>query len=319
MKIKELNEGIRIIENFLVTNVIKGTSNNSQPYLTVTFQDNTGQIEGRVWDAGDQDVETYKQGSFVKVVADVIEYRGNLQLKLITGEHVSAREVKIEDFTIVSPVKLETMTKDLDRLLNSFTDRNIEKIVKTLIERRYNAFITYPAASRLHHEYTHGLLEHTLTLANLADRIIDYYVGLYDGKWQINRDLVIAGILIHDLGKTVELSGPVLTTYTVEGKLIGHISLLNAELLKVCEELKIEGELPALLSHLVLSHHGKLEFGSPVTPMLKEALLVSMLDDLDAKMKLVEKALLLTNEGEFTDRIWALDQNSFYKPKSNKL
>lgn len=315
MKIRELNEGIRIIENFLVTGVVKGTSNNGQLYLTVTLQDNTGQIEGRVWDAGDAHLETYKQGTFVKVVADVIEYRGNLQLKVITGDPISPKEVKIEDFTIVSPVKLSVLKSELDRLMASLTNESLAKIVNKLIGDCYHAFITYPAASRLHHEYTHGLLEHSITLANLADRIINYYLELYEGNWHINRDLVIAGILIHDLGKTIELSGPVLTTYTTEGKLIGHISLLNAELLKVCEELNIKGEIVTLLSHVVLSHHGKLEYGSPVTPMLKEALLVSMLDDLDAKMKLVEKALVATNEGEFTDRIWALDQNSFYKPK----
>ena len=315
MKIKQFNEGIRIIETFLITNVIKGTSNNGQPYLTVTFQDNTGQIEGRLWDATDSDTDTYKAGTFVNLVADVLEYRGNLQLKIITGNSVSASSIRIEEFTIVSPVKLEDLKADLDRLLNSFSDKTIEKIIKTMIERRYDAFISFPAASKLHHEYTHGLLEHTLTLANLADRIIAYYLDLYNGDWIINRDLVIAGILIHDLGKTIELSGPVLTTYTVEGKLIGHISLVNAELLKVCAELKIEGEIPTLLSHIVLSHHGKMEYGSPVTPMLKEALLVSMLDDLDAKMKLVEKALVATKEGEFSDRVWALDQNSFYRPK----
>jgi len=315
MKIKELNEGIRVIENYLVTNVTKGTSNNGQMYLTVSLQDNTGQIEARVWDANDNDVSTFKQGTFVKIVADVIEYRGTLQLKVITGEAVSAKDVKIEDFTIVSPVKFETLKKELDRLLDSIKHPSIAKIVNRLISDRYDAFITYPAATRLHHEYTHGLLEHTITLANLADRIIDYYISLYDGNWIINRDLVIAGILIHDLGKTIELSGPVLTSYTVEGKLIGHISLMNAELLKVSEELSIKDESPLLLSHIVLSHHGKQEFGSPVTPMLKEALLVSMLDDLDAKMKLVEKALTVTNEGEFTDRIWAIDSSSFYRPK----
>lgn len=315
MKIKELNEGIRVIENYLVTNVTKGTSNSGQMYLTVSLQDNTGQIEARVWDANESDLNTFKQGSFVKVIADVIEYRGTLQLKVITSEPVSSKDVKIEDFTIVSPVKLDVLKAELDRLLKSITHPSIAKIVNRLISDRYEAFITYPAASRLHHEYTHGLLEHTITLANLADRIIDYYMHLYDGKWIVNRDLVIAGILIHDLGKTIELSGPVLTTYTVEGKLIGHISLMNAELLKVSAELEIEDETPTLLSHIVLSHHGKLEFGSPVTPMLKEALIVSMVDDLDAKMKLVEKALVVTNEGEFTDRIWAIDSTSFYRPK----
>ncbi len=315
MKIKEFNEGIRIIENFLVTNVVKGTSNSGQMYLTVTLQDNSGQIEGRVWDASDNDLEIFKQGTFVRVVADVIEYRANLQLKVITGESLAANEVKVEDFTLVSPVAIAKLKTELDKLLNSITDKTLHTLVSRLLTDHYDDFITYPAASRLHHEYTHGLLEHTITLANLADRIISYYNDLYDGNWTINRDLVIAGILIHDLGKTIELSGPVLTTYTLKGKLLGHISLLNAELLRVAAELKLDGEIVTLLSHIVLSHHGKLEFGSPVVPMTKEALLVSMIDDLDAKMKQIEKALDVTKDGEFTDRLWALDHTSFYKAK----
>lgn len=315
MKIKDLNEGIRVIENYLVTNVTKGISNNGQMYLTVSLQDNTGQIEGRVWDATETDVEVFKQGNFVKVVADVIEYRSNLQLKVMTGEILNPKEIRLDEFTMASPVKLEVLTAELDKLLSSLRDPDIQKIVERLISDHYEAFITYPAASRLHHEYTHGLLEHTITLANLADRIIEYYLELYEGDWHINRDLVIAGILLHDLGKTIELSGPILTNYTLEGKLIGHISLINAELLKVCEELEIKSEIPTLLSHIILAHHGKLEYGSPVIPMTKEAFLVSMLDDLDAKMKLIEKALSSTNSGEFTDRLWALDSASFYKPK----
>lgn len=315
MKIKDLNDGIRVIENYLVTNVTKGVSNNGQMYLTVSLQDNTGQIEARVWDANENDVEVFKQGNFVRVVADVIEYRSNLQLKVMTGEVLNPKEVRLDEFTMASPVKLETLTAELNRLLSSFTDTDIQRLVERLISDRYEAFITYPAASRLHHEYTHGLLEHTITIANLADRIIDYYLELYEGDWHINRDLVIAGILLHDLGKTIELSGPVLTSYTVAGRLVGHISLMNAELLKVAEELEIKSEMPILLSHIILSHHGKLEYGSPVTPMTKEAQLVSMIDDLDAKMKLIEKALNTTNSGEFTDRLWALDSTIFYKPK----
>lgn len=178
MKIKDLNDGIRVIENYLVTNVTKGVSNNGQMYLTVSLQDNTGQIEARVWDANENDVEVFKQGNFVRVVADVIEYRSNLQLKVMTGEVLNPKEVRLDEFTMASPVKLETLTAELDRLLSSFTDTDIQRLVERLISDRYEAFITYPAASRLHHEYTHGLLEHTITIANLADRIIDYYLEL---------------------------------------------------------------------------------------------------------------------------------------------
>ncbi len=315
MKINELNEGIRVIENYLVVNVIKGTANNGQQYLTVTLQDNTGQIEARVWDANESDNLMFRQGKFVKVVADVIEYRNSLQLKVITSEEVDEANIKLGDYAIASPVSFTLLKAEFERLLQSIQNEELFLITKTLIDRHYEAFLSYPAASRLHHEYTHGLLEHTLTLANIADGIIAYYLKLYSGNWLINRDLVIAAILLHDLGKTIELSGPILTTYTLKGKLLGHISLINAEVLEVGRELKINEETLTLLSHIILSHHGKLEFGSPVVPMTKEAALVSMIDDLDAKMKQIEKALVDTKSGEFSDRLWAFDHTSFYKPK----
>ncbi len=315
MKINELNEGIRVIENFLVTNVIKGTANNGQQYLTVTLQDNTGQIEARVWDASENDNQVFRQGKFVKVVADVIEYRNSLQLKVLTAEPLNEADIKLGDFAIASPVAFTALKAEFERLLASIKNEELFILTKTLIDRHYEDFLSYPAASRLHHEYTHGLLEHTISLANLADGIIEYYLKLYAGNWLINRDLVIAAILLHDLGKTIELSGPILTTYTLKGKLIGHISLINAEVLEVGAELKISEETLTLLSHIILSHHGKMEFGSPVVPMTKEAVLVSMIDDLDAKMKQIEKALVDTKSGEFTDRLWAFDHTSFYKAK----
>ncbi|HZJ89810.1 MAG TPA: HD domain-containing protein [Bacilli bacterium] len=318
MKINEYNDGLRIIEKLLVSNMTKGVTNAGQAYLSVTLQDNTGQIEAKVWDASDHDVNTFQEGNIVEINADVIEYRNKLQLKIITARQVDISKVSLNEFTLSSPVKLDFMKEELERLIESLENKDIYKIVRTIIDRHYDSILVYPAAAKLHHAYTHGLLEHTITLANIADKIIAYYLELYDGKWLINRDLVIGGILLHDVGKTIELSGPVLTKYTLEGKLLGHISLLHAEVLNTAKELKIDGEMPTLLAHIVLSHHGKLEFGSPVLPLTKEALLVSMIDDLDAKMKLIEEVLLETDEGTFTDRIWALNHSSFYRLKDEE-
>jgi 3'-5' exoribonuclease len=142
-----------------------------------------------------------------------------------------------------------------------------------------------------------------------AEPLIAYYQPL-------NRDLVIAGILLHDLGKTIEFSSPVIAKYTVEGRLIGHISIMVSEIRETAQTLKIAEEKSLLLQHIVLSHHGKPEFGSPIMPLTKEALLVSMVDDLDAKMNMVSKALDQVNPGEFTARVFTLDDRSFYKPKN---
>lgn len=315
MKINELNDGIRIIENFLITNVTKGASNTGQVYLTISLQDNTGQIEAKVWDATEDDLSFYRPGTFVRLVADVIDYRGTLQLKIITSELIEPSAAKIEEYTIASPVDFASMKKRFEKLMKTIKDKDVAAIVGAIVDNHYDDFLVYPAASKLHHEYTHGLLEHTLALTGIADAIINFYQDLYEGKWEIDRDLVIGGLIIHDIGKTIELSGPVLTNYTLEGKLIGHISLMNAEVIATAKELKITNEVPTLLSHIVLSHHGKLEFGSPVVPLTKEAILISMIDDLDAKLKIIDKALATTSAGEFTDRLWSMNHTSFYKSK----
>jgi 3'-5' exoribonuclease len=130
----------------------------------------------------------------------------------------------------------------------------------------------------------------------------------------LNRDLLYAGVILHDLGKVFELSGPVSTIYTVEGNLLGHISIMVNEIGKAAEELAIEGEEVMLLQHLVLSHHGKEEWGSPKKPLIKEAEMLHLIDNVDAKMNMLDRALTKVKPGEFTERIFALDNRSFYKP-----
>jgi len=147
-----------------------------------------------------------------------------------------------------------------------------------------------------------------MQMADLGEAIVKLYPS-------VNRDMLMAGIILHDLGKTLELSGPIIPKYTLEGKLLGHISITHAEIQKTVDELQITGEVPVLLSHMVLSHHGKMEFGSPVLPLTREAYLLSAIDDIDAKMMMLDKAYDQTPEGEFTSRVYALDERSFYKPK----
>ena len=132
----------------------------------------------------------------------------------------------------------------------------------------------------------------------------------------VNRDLLITGILLHDLGKIVELEGPVIYHYSVEGKLLGHISIMVSEIRMAAKELGIDNETPLLLEHMVLSHHDKPEYGSPVSPLTKEALLLTYIDNMDSKMAIVDKALEGINPGEFTQKIFPLDGRTMYKPKN---
>jgi 3'-5' exoribonuclease len=306
--IKDIKDGEHVFGQFLVTNVSKGVTTNNATYLSVSFQDQTGTIDGKLWDADAADIEILAIGNIVSLDADALNYRNNLQLKIQGATKVDPSTVDPSRFTMAAPRPLEEMEQDLERVLAGIEDGQIKLLATTLIKNHYDAYITFPAAVRNHHEYTSGLLYHTLSMVHLADAIIPYYPT-------ISRDLLIAGILLHDLGKTSELSGPIIPKYTITGKLIGHITLMTSEIINVAKELEIDEEISTLIAHMVLSHHGKQEYGSPVIPMTKEALLLSMIDDMDAKLVMAEKALEGIEPGDFSARVFTLDDRSLYQPK----
>jgi 3'-5' exoribonuclease len=309
--IKDFKDGERIKGQYLVTNASKGVTTNNLAYLTVSFQDKTGTIDGKLWEANASDQELFTPGNIVTLDADVLSYRGSLQLKIQDAVLIDAGTVDPSLFTMAAPTPLPEMEADLDRVIGSLEDGQIKLLVTTLIKNHYQAYITFPAAVRNHHEYASGLLYHTLSMVRLAEAILPHYPSL-------NRDLLIAGILLHDLGKTVELSGPIIPKYTLKGRLIGHITLMSAEILNTSAELGLDEEMTTLLTHMVVSHHGKQEFGSPIIPMTKEALLLSMIDDMDAKLVMAEKALEGVEPGDFSARVYTLDERSLYQPKLTK-
>lgn len=306
--IKDFLEGDLIRGPLLVVNANKGVTNNGLAYMNVTLQDKTGTIEAKKWDINEVDAALLNIGNVVLVDGDVLNYRDNLQVKIRAISKVNDDEFDATRFTMASPIPLEELEKRLDSYVNSLKDKDIALLTKTLIGKYYKSYITYPAAVRNHHEFASGLLHHTVSMADLGEAIANLYPS-------VDRDMLIAGILLHDLGKTLELSGPIIPKYTLEGKLIGHISITHAEIQKSIEALKINSETATLLSHMVLSHHGKYEYGSPVLPLTREAYLLSVIDDLDAKMMILDKAYDQTLEGEFSTRIYAMDDRSFYKPK----
>lgn len=307
MFINQYSEGSRINCPLLVVNVSKGVSGNNAAYLTITFQDKTGTIDGKRWDMKPEDEVTFSIGNIVNIEADVIDYRGNLQLKVNSGLLVDKNEVDVSLFVPSSPIPVEELEAKLSTLLESIKDEDVSKIVTTLISTYYKQYISYPAATRNHHEFASGLLHHTLTMAALADQVCLTYP-------ELDRDMLIGGVLLHDLGKVIELSGPIIPKYTVEGKLIGHISLCAAEIKRVAEQLAITSEVPTLLTHMVLSHHGHLEYGSPVLPLTREALMLSMIDEMDSKMMMLEKAYTNVASGEFTERVYTVNNVNFYQP-----
>ena len=307
--IKELVDGDHVYGPLLVVGVTKGTTEKGQSYLNVTFQDKTGNIEGKKWDATQEDIDSLVPGAVVYVEGIVNLYKNQPQVKVTGISRVpDLSEIDLTAFQKVSPIPLEEMKKRLEAYLNSFKDKDVEKVTRAVINHFYDKYTTYPAAVKIHHEFGSGILHHSLTMADVAEAIAKIYP-------QVDRDLLVAGALMHDIGKTVEYENPLMPVQTVEGKLIGHISIMYAEFKKIVDDLDIKSEVPVLLEHMILAHHGKYEFGSPVLPSTREALLLSLIDLIDSKNMILDKAFEATKDGEFTQRLWMLDNASFYKPK----
>ena len=308
MAIKDFKDGQAIKQAFLVSNLSKGVTASGQPYLTITLQDKTGQIEGKFWDVKPEIESMIEIGSFLLIDGDVSAYRQMLQIRINSVQKLNPDSIRLEEFTMSAPVPLKQLEEELAATIKKIKDVDYALITKTLIEQNYDAFITYPAAVRNHHEYTSGLIFHTLSMIKVAEALMPLYP-------KINTSLIYAGILLHDLGKTIEFTGAVIPKYSTEGKLIGHLQFMASKIYALGENLKIDREKVMLLQHLVLAHHGKPEFGSAVPPLTKEALFVHMVDDFDAKMTMIDKALDQTENGQFTNRIFPLDDRSFYKSK----
>lgn len=296
----------------LIKNATKGIASNGKPFLTLIFQDKSGDIEAKLWDASNEDEKNYVAQNIVKVMGDIQNYRGRSQLKIRQIRPSSQSDhVKIADFIETAPVSREEMTSKLTQYIFEMKNPNIQRITRHLIKKYQNDFLEYPAATKNHHEFISGLAFHVISMLDLAKAISSLYPSL-------DKDLLYAGVILHDLGKVVELSGPISTVYTVEGNLLGHITIMVNEIGKAADELNITGEEVMILQHLVLSHHGKAEWGSPKPPLIKEAEILHYIDNIDAKMNMLDRALERVKPGEFSDRIFALDNRSFYKPVFHK-
>ncbi|WPL43411.1 3'-5' exoribonuclease YhaM [Priestia megaterium] len=293
---------------FLIKSSTRGIASNGKPFLTVILQDKTGDIEAKLWDASPDDEENYAAQKIVRAAGEVMNYRGRNQLKIRNIRPAQPQDgVRTSDFLEVAPLSQEEMVEHITKSIFEIKNSNVQRITRHLFKKYQTEFLEYPAATKNHHEFVSGLAYHVVSMLKLAESFSTLYPSL-------NRDLLYAGVILHDLGKVFELSGPVSTIYTVEGNLLGHISIMVNEIGKAAEELAIEGEEVMLLQHLVLSHHGKEEWGSPKKPLIKEAEMLHLIDNVDAKMNMLDRALTKVKPGEFTERIFALDNRSFYKP-----
>lgn len=292
----------------LIKEASKGTASNGKPFLTLIFRDHTGEIEAKLWDAKAEDEQLYVAEQIVQLKGEVNQFRGRPQLRIMSIRQAKTSDgVQVSDFIENAPVTKEVLAEKLNEAIFEMQNPVMQRIVRAFIKKYQEDLFIYPAASKNHHAYASGLIHHIVGMLDLARELHKLYP-------QLNKDLLYAGIILHDLGKIRELSGVVTTSYTKEGKLLGHIPMMVEEIGHVARELKVEGEEVIILQHLVLSHHGKAEWGSPTPPLVQEAEILHLIDLIDAKMNMLNRALSTVKPGEFTERLFPMENRAFYKP-----
>ena len=306
--ISNFSDGMRVEGQFLVATCTKSINNLGSFYLNVELRDMSGSIGAKKWEVNSEDENIFVPGNVVFVTGEVVKYRDALQFKILKAQLVNEEDIDFASLLTPPPIPREELERRFNEYVKSIKDKDCKALLDYILNKYSQKIFTYPAGVTVHHEYSSGLLTHLVSMAELGEYLANKYQP-------VNRDLLLTGILLHDVGKTIELEGPVVYHYSTEGKLLGHISIMVGELRIAAKELKIESEIPMLLEHMILAHHDKPEFGSPVSPMTKEALLLTLIDNMDSKMAIVTKALETVNPGEFTQKIYPLDGRTLYKPK----
>ena len=290
----------------LVRSAEQRTSSNGGKYLDMTLCDTTGDINCKMWDGT---VPPPRQGTVIKVRGTVQEYNGRQQLR-VERLRKPGPEDDVDPSALMpcAPESPESMLREINQTIDRMKTPQLQGILRELLKMCGDRLIYYPAAQRLHHAERSGLLHHTLGVLRAAQRLLPLYPFL-DG------DLLCAGAIAHDLSKTAEFlsdeAGNV-ADYSAEGQLLGHLVHGVAQVQEAARRAGVTGEYVLLLSHMVISHHGQADHGSPKPPMFAEAEMLHLLDDMDAKMNEMEGVMRRTPPGAFSEKIWSLDRRLYH-------
>lgn len=303
------HRGRNIRSPFLVAQKqLRDRNDGNGKYLSVVLCDRTGRLDGRVWDNAETLAGRFEAGDFVDVRACVDEFNGKFQLRIMELFRLEPEQIELGDFQRKTTRDIEALWNELRALVDSFSDADLKRLVDSflndpVIARAYKAA---PAAKYMHHAWIGGLLEHVVDLLRFCELAASHFP-------LVHRDLLLTGAILHDIGKIHELSWERGFDYTLEGQLIGHISIATRLLNEKIKTLPdFPRELHVIVEHMILSHHGALEFGSPKLPMIPEAVLLHFLDDAEAKMLAMQEACQPAVEGApvpvFVDRVRALER-----------
>jgi len=278
--VKDIHAGDRVSDIFLVMEKNLAISQKGKPYLNLKLRDTTGELDGRVWDGATEMNNTFQTGDVIQIQSYAVSFRNMVQLSISKIAVVDDPAISPADYLPSSKSDRSEMFESLMNIISTIGNPHLKALLELIFsdEEIADSFQKAPAAKGFHHAYIGGLLEHTLSVTQMIDLTANHYK-------QANRDLIITGGILHDIGKIYELSFKGSMNYTDEGRLIGHI-VMAVELVdaKIPEIAGFPKQLALELRHILLSHHGTLEYGSPKRPKTIEALIVNFIDDLDAKV-----------------------------------
>lgn len=294
--INTLREGDNISETYFCKDKVVAQSKAGKTYYSLKLQDRTGIVDAKVWDLSNA-IEHFESMDYIRITGQVTSFNNSLQISVRQARKAAEGTYDIADYMPVSPYNIDEMYKDLLALIDTVKDPNLNGILRAFFVEDADfikAFKKSSAAKAMHHSFIGGLLQHTLSVAQISDYVAGHYSI-------INRDLLVTAAICHDIGKVNELSSFPENDYTDVGNLVGHI-VMGAMMVRG-KAAKIEGMSVDTLNklvHCILAHHGKLEYGSPEKPKIIEALALSFADDMDAKLQAFTEAV----EGDQSGELW---------------
>jgi 3'-5' exoribonuclease len=294
--VKDIKEGEQVRELFLVAGKALLTSNAGKPYLSLQLRDRTGPIEGRVWDRAEEIGKRFDRDDVVEVSGSAIAYQGRVQLKVHDVRREEGGAKDLSEYLPVTRKGIDPLWRTLQGFVAEVRDAELKTLLSAVfpdppgtdVARRFRQA---PGGKTMHHDYIGGLLEHTVSVAGICRFLSSHYEG-------INADLLLAGALLHDIGKVHELSYEGAFDYTDEGRLLGHLYMGAEYVERTCASLAgFPAEKAMLLKHMILSHHGELEYGSPKRPKTLEAVVLHFVENMDAKVTAFNDAIGELREG----------------------
>ncbi len=303
VRIADLAPGMEVFGRYLVWEKSKLVARSGRPYLNLLLGDETGRMEARVWDRADELDARFDVHDVVEVQARVVRYQNRLQLNVTDLRRVEATDADLARFVPSGHRDTEALWQELSGIVASLSNAHLRRLLEEILadEELAARLRQAPAAKSIHHAWRGGLLEHVVSVCRLADRICEHYAAWLPGL--LDRDVVLAGLVLHDLGKVWELD-PITFSYTDEGRLLGHICLaFDFVSERIRRHPDFPRELALHLEHVILSHHGELEYGSPKRPKTAEAWVVHFVDILDGRLTWLAGALEDLPEGGWTDYV----------------